>query len=134
AAQGKMFERTGKRKKKKQHRALTPGPNRSTAGRDCEHQKMDVNSPFFQAFPDFLDRKPTPSQIGEQVAGQRPWLRSKQPCAQSANAAQNRRRELRLPLVDFVRVLEKLYVPLHDAGQGDIPPTPKRGRGGTSDP
>src|SRR5690349_21554479 len=86
---------------------------------------MHVDRPFLKPLPTSLPREPTAGKIGEHVAIHGHRIPIQEMARESKNAAHDRREELSLPLVDVISMLEKLDIPLHHLGPGNIAPTPK---------
>src|SRR5882672_5788826 len=86
---------------------------------------MDVNGALLQAVPDPLDGKPTSREISEDKTRHGKWLRAEDIRAQDEHAAQNGCDELRLPLIDFIGVLQELDIALNDPRKWDVSPAPK---------
>ena len=134
-----MFQRAGKGKQEQQRRALGPGADAGRAGGDREHEKMHVDGALLQAFPNFLDRKPTAREVSGDKTDQRSGLQVRamqKITGQTTHAAQNGRRQLRLPFIDVfidvIRFFKKFDVARDDFRQRQIPPAPEFRRGRTS--
>ena len=119
-----MLQRAGQRKQKQQRRTLAPRTHAGATHGDGEHEEMNVELAFLQAFPDLLRGEPGTAEIRREEQRQRPRA-TEQRGRQPKRAAENGREELLLPFLDVRLGVMDVDLTRHEPGPRYGPPPPE---------